>query len=223
MGMHFGLVAVKTDVAQLMEAFPIAWPKHEFKTRGEVAGLAALGSWIATNARFVSAATWTPDNPGTEAYGFWQDGEWAILLDPDFVQAGDLKGLAALGERFGCALSFVIETASATAMFWRVDGGHVARHIRFESGEMHVEGERLPQEEGLPSDVFYMTEMEDLQRAFGITPLEQLPADKPLTGAAYVDRTDYAPIKQARQAGAADAAKAPPSVTPARRPWWKFR
>ena len=210
MGMHFGLVAVKTDVAQLMEAFSIAWPKHAFKTRGEVAGLGALGSWIAGNARFVSAAKWTPDNPGTEAYGFWQDGEWAILLDPDFVQAGDSKGLVVLGERFGCALSFVIETASATAIFWQVDGGHVARHIRFESGDMHVEGERLPQEEGLPSDAFYMTEMEDLQRAFGITPLSGLSDDKPMQGMAFVDRTDYSALR------AADAAAAPS------RPWWKL-
>ena len=206
MGMHFGLVAVKADVAQLVEAFSIAWPRHELKTRGDVAGVGALGAWMSAHARFVSAAKWTPDNPAIDTYGFWQDGDWAILLDPDFVRAADSTGLAVLGERFGRALSFVIETAGATAMFWQFDGGRVSRHVSFQSGEMHAEGDRLPQEDGLPSDCFYMNEMESLQRAFGITPVDALSGDHPVQGVAYVDRTDYAALREARRQRAATAA-----------------
>ncbi len=211
MGMRFGLVAVKADVAQLVEAFSAAWPHAEFKKRADVVGLLALDSWMEANARYVSASKWTPDNPEVDAYGFWQDGEWAILLDFHLLASSDTERLAVLSERLGRVLAFNIETTSATALFWQFDGGRVSRHIRFLDGDMHVEGERLPQEDGLPTDRFYMSELQDLQRAFAITLLSELPDDKPMQGMAFVDRTDYSEATT-------EVATAPPSG----KPWWRI-
>jgi len=57
-----------------------------------------------------------------------------------------------------------------------------------------------------------------LQRAFGLTLLEQLPADHPVIGTACIDRTDYGALKKIRQARAPDAAAAPAR----KRSWWRF-
>jgi hypothetical protein len=218
LGMHFGILAVKAEVDQLMAAFPTVWPRHEPTARTSLAGLEALDAWMRATQRRVTAAAWSLDNPAIDTFGFWQDGEWAVMLDRSYVQASDRRALAALSERFGLALSFVIETSGACAFFDAFAQGRQVRRIQSIDGAVASEGDRLAQEAGLPAASYYMDETEQLLRAFGITPLGQLPAEHPVAGAAYVDRTDYGAPKKAREARIPGAVVAPAP----RRPWWRF-
>ncbi len=67
-----------------------------------------------------------------------------------------------------------------------------------------------------------MDETEQLQRAFGITPLAGLPANVSVVGAAFIDGTDHAASNRERQGGSGQPAPAPPLPPPRRRPWWRF-
>lgn len=218
MGMHFGVVAVKAEVGQLMAAFATVWPRHECTARASLAGLEALDTWMRTTQRHVTAAAWSADHPGADTFGFWQDGDWAVMLDPSYVQASDPRALAALSERFGLALSFIIETSGGCAFFDAFERGRRVRRIQSIDGAVTLEGERLAQEAGLPAASYYMDETEQMQRAFGLTPLQQLRADHPVIGAACIDRTDYGAAKKAREARGPDPAAAPAPE----RPWWRF-
>ena len=222
--MHFGIVAVKVPVERLLEAFTSVWPHHEPTTRVPLAGLEALDAWMRATQRQVTVGAWSTDNRGIDTFGFWQDGEWAVLLDPAYVQASDGKALAALSERFGLALSFVIETAGACAFFDAHERGRRIRRLQSVDGALQAEGERLPQEAGFDPSRYYMDETEQLQRAFGITPLDRLPADTAVVGAAYIDRTDYGALQAARASRVAPRARAPasPARSEVRRPWWRF-
>jgi len=227
--MHFGIVAVKVPVAQVIEAFATVWPRHEPTASVPLAGLEALHDWMRSTQRQVALGAGSIDNPGTDTFGFWQDGEWAVMLDPSYVQASDRPALAALSQHLGLVLSFVIETSGGCAFFDAYDGGQRIRRIQSIDGVLQTEGARLPQEAGLPDGRFYMDETEQLQRAFGITPLTGLPADLPVRGAAYLDRTDYGALKAAQPPRAPRAAPgAGPKATAsarepaAKRPWWRF-
>ena len=226
MGMHFGIVAVRTDVAQLIDAFATTWPSLEPKTSATLAGLDALWAWMDANAHRVSAGAWSPDNPGTEVFGFWQDSAWAVMLDPSYVQASDSKAMAALSERFGLVLSFVIETTGGCAFFSAFDQGKQLRSIVSIDGELNTVGERLAEEAGLPDSTYYMDETEKLQLAFGIMPLEQMAADATVQGASFIDRTDYSAIRKvredkARAAAASSCKSSAPQAAIAKRPWWR--
>lgn len=212
--MHFGIVAVKAGVAQLVEAFALCWPRHQPITRTWLVGMEALGAWMRAAQRESAAGAGPAGHHGIDTFGFWQDGEWAVLWDPSYALASDRRALATLSERFGLALSFVIETSGGCAFFDAYAQGQPLRRIQSIDGKVATEGARLPQEAGLAEARFYMDETEQLQLAFGLTPPPRLPADWPLTGAAYFDGTDYAALKAARPAQAAAA--------PTRRPWWRF-
>jgi len=218
LGMHLGIVAVKAQVGQLMAAFAACWPRHEPTARASLAGLEALDAWMRATQRQATAAAGSADNPGIDTFGFWQDGEWAVMFDPSYVQASDPRALAALSERFGLALSFILETSGGCAFFDAFEQGRRVRRIQSIDGTVASEGERLAQEAGLPAASYYVDETEQLQRAFGLTLLEQLPADHPVIGTACIDRTDYGALKKARQTRAPDAAAAPAR----KRSWWRF-
>lgn len=210
MGMHYGIVAVKADVAQLVEAVRVAWPKHEPAQTAQMAGFGELHDWTRARQRAAQAARQSRDEPDTDVFGFWQDGPWAVMMDASYAQVSDPRALAALSERFGLALSFVIETAGGCAFFDAFEHGQPARSIRSVDGEVTTKGEPLAQEAQLRRGHFYMEETERLQAAFGLTPLGKLPADQAITAAAYLDGNDYSRLRQAVAAPA-----------PARRPWWR--
>lgn len=217
MGVHFGIVAVKAQVGQLLAACATCWPRLEPTARVPLTGLVALHDWMRATQRHVTAAALSVDSPGIDTFGFWQDGEWAVMLDLSYVQASDRRALALLSERFGLALSFVIETSGGCAFFDAFAQGRQVRRIQSIDGAVTSHGERLAQETGLPAASYYVDETEQLQRAFGLTLFEQLPADHPVIGTAYIDRTDYGALKKSRGARAPEAAAPAP-----RRPWWRF-
>ena len=214
MGMHLGMLAVKADVGRLVEAFSTVWPTYEPHMQTTVSGIAALAAWMRANEQEVSAAAWSLDNPGTCTFGFWQDGEWAVLWDPRYVMVSDADELAALSERFEIAVSFVIETFGGTAHFCACKAGQKVRELISYDDKLVRRGERLPEEAGLSDSRFYMNEIEQLMIAFGVAMPYDLPADAPLRGAAFIDRTDYEDFRKSREARVA-------AENAAKRPWWR--
>lgn len=220
-----GMVAVRGDAEELIDAFTDAWPTFEPKIRATMVGAGTLWNWIKDNERAVYGNAWSPDNPGTSAYGFWQDGEWAVMLDPDFVQAGDQPGLSRLSERFGLVLSFIVETAGGCAFFNAFERGRLLRSIDWNDGKFASQGDPLSQEAGLPAERYYVDETEQLQANFGITPIDRLSEDLPCAGAAFTDRTDYSALMHERAVRRASSdTKLDPLSGHAStaRPWWKF-
>jgi hypothetical protein len=215
--MHFGIVAVKSEVAQLVDAFARCWPKHQPVASASLAGLEALHAWMRATQREATAGAGPSGHHGIDTFGVWQDGEWAGMLDPGYAQASDRQALEALSERFGTALSFVIETSGGCAFFDAYGQGQRLRRIQSIDGVLTSAGARLPEEAALPESTYYGDETEQLQLAFGITPPGRLPADLPVTGAAYLDRADYVVQKAAPRGRPADA-----SPPPVRRSWWRF-
>ena len=214
MGMHFGIVAARTQVAQLMDAFAGAWPHHQPRSRVTLAGLSAMGDWMRATQRQAAAT----DAGSLDVFGFWQDGQWALMLDPSYAQASDRRALATLSERFGLVLSFVVETSARCAFFEAFDGGRLVRRIQAIDGELQSDGQRLPQEAGLPEDRYDADETRQLQRAFGIAGIEGVPSDVSVVGAAYLDRTDYGTPQRRRT----PLPPAPSPSDPPRRAWWRF-
>lgn len=208
MGMHYGIAAVKADVAQLIDAMRVAWPKHEPAQTATVAGFVALHDWTRATQRAANAARQSKEEPDTDVFGFWQDGPWAVMMDASYAQVSDPRALAALSERFGQALSFVIETAGGCAFFDAYEHGQLVRSVRSVDGEVTTQGKPLAQEAGLRQGRFYMEETDRLQTAFGLTQPGNLPADQAITAAAYLDCNDYSRLRQAVAA-------------PAKRPWWR--
>jgi len=161
--MHFGIVAVRAQRDALVDAFAAAWPHHGCRARVTLAGLEALSDWMRATQRQAAEA-----REPVDVFGFWQDGEWAVMFDPSYAQASDRRALATLSERCGLVLSFVVETAGGCAFFEAFDGGRLLRRIQSIDGALQAEGARLPQEAGLPEDHYFEDETRRLQRAFGL-------------------------------------------------------
>jgi hypothetical protein len=212
-GIHFGLLVARTDVAHLVEAFAVTWPTFESKTSLQMSGVGTVAQWAHDHAREVSARDWSTDNLPVCTFGFWQEGAWAVMYDPSYLQASDDAALAALSARLGTVLSFVVESAVGGAAFSVHEHGRLSWSIDSLEGETREQGQRPGEAAGLPVDGFFVGEVEQLQRAYGLTPMEELPGDWPTQGRAYIDRTDYSATKRARAARPATAAT---------RSWWRF-
>jgi len=224
LGMHFGLVAVKADVKQLVEAFPLTWPQYEVTAAASLDGLEQLWRWQQSNERSVSGEHRSKAGPGAEVFEFWQDGPWAIMMDPSYVQASDENALAALSIRFGLALSFVIETSGGCAYFWCFKEGGLLRSVQYADGKLVTRREPMEEESGMRPDSFYMEETEELQKRFGITPPEQLSEARQCEGLAVIDRTDYSALLAAKGTTRPSESEhlPPPLASMSGRPWWKF-
>ncbi|QDU97328.1 hypothetical protein [Lignipirellula cremea] len=195
MGMHIGLVAAQTSVAELSAALLKACPNLELvASQKEFASADDLWAWKEANEQFVSAADWSQDTPGKSVYMFWQDGPWAILLDPDYTLASNDNLLQTLSSTFGKVLSFVVESAGGCAFFWCYENGVQRRQISNTDGEVTLEGEPLAEETGIDANNYYMEETEALWRAFGIAPYERLESAVGCIAISVIDRTDYSDL-----------------------------
>lgn len=191
MGMHVGLVVAETPVEKLKEAFLAQCPQLELvETKTDFTHVDELWQWKDANEVFVSAADWSHENPGKSVYVFWQDKNWAMMLDPEYVFASDESLLSELSNEFGQALSFIVESAGGVACFWCYQNGTLRRQISYHDGEMEFAGEPLPQEEGIDVNNYYMDETEALWRAFGLRPHESLNS-RQCVAISVIDRSDY--------------------------------
>jgi hypothetical protein len=220
MGMHFGLIAAKAPLSEFRIAFSETWPQLEVAASADgFSSVDDIWSWKSANERFVSAAKWTKENPGSEVYILCQDGPWAVLMDFSYVLAGDEEALQELSTRFGSVLSFIVETAGGSAYFCSYEWGQMRRMIHNIDGEITSSGVSLPQEEGIDVGRYYMEGTEQLMRAFGLSIPENLPIASAAVAIATIDRTDYTQLTGNVSGGKSSGYESPSQAT---KPWWKF-
>lgn len=216
MGMHFGLVAIKGSVADFIKDIPLIWPKFEIAaSEDRFSNVEAVWLWMKEHKRFVSAASWTKENPGTECVFITQFGPWAIFMDPSYVHTSDEKALKQLSDMNGLVLSFAIETAGGCAYFWCYDSGQLKRSILNTGDEVLIEGSPLAEESGLNVEGFYMDETQALMNAFGLPSIQELPIPAATTAIALTDHTDYSKLmnKMTSEQNTKSAVV---------KPWWRF-
>jgi hypothetical protein len=235
MGMHVGMIAAKVTAHRLRGEFLRLYPEYERVAEEEsFPNWDAAWTWQKDHEEFVSAADWTPSNPGRSVYIFWQEGPWAVMSDPSYVHAMDQENLSALSASLGTVLSLVVETAGGCASFGCFEGGRLRRWIDYSDGKAALSGEPLPEEAGIDVSHFYMDEAEAIWKAFGLhTFTDDIEAEK-WQAICVIDRTDYgdllAKVKQQNnifeappnpKTGAAvpENAQAP---RVSRRPWWRI-
>jgi hypothetical protein len=223
MGMHIGLVAAKTSVARLRDAFLRAWPNYQLAESADHLGNPQEAqAWQKAHARRVTAAQWSADNLEKMAFIFWQDGPWAAFMDESYVLGMDEPALAQLSAELGTVITFTVETAGGCAFFRCFENGQLRRSIDNSDGEMSSQGDPLPQEAGIDTGKYYMQETEQLASAFGLVPFDQMPTSADLQAISVIDRTDYGEVST--------TAALPPPKEPAQaamprsqqKPWWKF-
>ena len=66
--MHFGLVAVKAEVAQLIDASTAVWPTFELAGTATLAGFDARRPWRIAKQRVVTSQDWSLHEPGTDEH-----------------------------------------------------------------------------------------------------------------------------------------------------------
>jgi hypothetical protein len=131
--MHVGLVASRTTVVELHQAFAEILPHLEEVDSADLATVNDLWRWMDAHRKFVSAAEWRPDNRGTEVIAFWQDGPWAVFTDGSYVLPSDDERLASLSTRFPTVLSFIVESAGGDGLERRGDLLSCEREVGLES------------------------------------------------------------------------------------------
>jgi hypothetical protein len=169
MGMHIGLVAVKTSLDNLRRAFELAWPELEIteEQRG-FADAAALEAWQQARTNAVAGDDWSLSNPGSEVYLLCEQSGWAFLLDHTYTLASDSSGLESISKSCKEAFGFVVESAGGTAFFNCAREGQIVRSIASVDGDVEAAGVSLPEEAGIDSSQFFMDETEQLMSALGI-------------------------------------------------------
>ncbi|MEZ6189678.1 MAG: hypothetical protein R3C45_00125 [Phycisphaerales bacterium] len=225
MGMHFGLVAARTSVADFIDMFPKAWTKFEIiKSEANLKTRDDAVAWKQTHEEFVSAAKWSPSNPGKEVYIFWEDGPWAVMMDTSYVLASDEESLKILSKHFEKTISFVVESAGGSACFWCFENGDLRRRISNSNFDIDMSGDPLPEEDGIDIDGYYMDETEALCKAFGLSEINDVTPSKGFRAICVIDRTDYS-VPSGNDVFAsnpADSLKPKSETSTHKKPWWKI-
>lgn len=161
MGMHLAYVATKAPVSRLRESFFRTWPKFETVAVADgFPNAESVWAWKSSHEKIVFAAEWTKENPGQEVYVFWQDGSWAVMMDHSYTLASDQNGLSRLSSEFGTVISFVVESAGASAFFWYFKNGDLRRSISNDGNDISTTGEAITEEAGIDISNYYMDETE---------------------------------------------------------------
>lgn len=192
MGMHLGLIAVKTSAENLKSLLLSHCPHLELvDSKSDFASIEEVWQWKDDKTEFVSAADWSLENPGKSVYLIWQDGDWALFFDSEYVLSSNNDLLSGLSKQLDQSLSFVVESAGGCAFFTCFENGTLRRKITYFDDNAELEGEPLPEEEGIDVDNYYMDETEALWKAFGINAVQCLQTSKDCLAIRVIDRTDY--------------------------------
>lgn len=223
MGMHIGLVAAKTTVPRLRDAFLRAWPSYQLaESADHLKDPQEAEQWQKAHARRVTAAQWGPDNPEKMVFVFWQDGPWAAFMDESYVLAMDEPALVLLSGELGTVISFAVETAGGCAFFRCFENGQLRRSIDNSDGKMTSQGDPLPQEAGIDTANYYMDETEQLAHAFGLVPFDRMPTSSDLQAISVIDKTDYGEVIKTAAPPPPQTPISPPEPKMGQKPWWKF-
>ncbi|MEQ8855425.1 hypothetical protein [Gimesia sp.] len=195
MGMHVGLIATKSSVADFLKAFPRVFPHLEIvDAAGDFPDTDSIWEWKDTHEEFVPASDWRKDNPGKTVYLLWQDGPWTLLFDPSYLLPSANKELAVLSNEMGPVLSFVIDTTGGCAFFSCFENGELRREVIYNDATIQEQGTPLPQEAGIDMTQYYMDETEALWSAWGISPAERLASPLGCQAICVIDHTDYSDL-----------------------------
>src|SRR5262245_43478012 len=118
------LIAVRGTSDRFREALPRVWRNYRL-----VESSPALGSedeLIAWSERRCEYLAGTSPN---DVKAFWQDGDWAVMLDFSMLLIDDPARLAALSREFGLVAAGLTQGTSGTAMFSLFENGSVRREI----------------------------------------------------------------------------------------------
>lgn len=193
--MHVGLIAVRARADDFRAAFSSIWERYEVVSSADtLRGYDAMSQWRQANEKFVSARDWSLEDPGKEVYVFYQDGPWGVMMsESDYSLMQDEEALSRLGSKFGLALSFTVESASACAFFWCFEGGVLRRSILNDGETIETLGKRLAQEENIDIENFYMKETEELMAAFGLSNMSGSLDSVVYHAVSVIDRSDRGP------------------------------
>jgi hypothetical protein len=138
---------------------------------------------------------------------FWQDGDWAVMLDLSMLMIDEPARLAALSREAGVVAAGLTQGTAGTVMFSLFENGALRREIaRADGAELVNFGEPVPAEAGLRvAETFSLDELERLWTGLGMAPFWSDPKP-PLVALHVVDTADYA-VQPER---------------PPKKPWWKF-
>jgi len=148
------IIAARTTPQLLRDAVANAWPN--LRIVDEAAGLQNLEEFF----------EWSRSR--NEAKAFYQDGEWAVLFDPEMTMCGDAEPLASLSKSLGKVFVGTTQGTSGFAEIIVLDGGREIRRITYVDEELTESGEPLPEEAGLDVADFYMAANEEIAARLGI-------------------------------------------------------
>jgi hypothetical protein len=155
---------------------------------------------------------------------FYEDASHGVCIDSSMTMFGETEGLARLSKLVGRTLSLYLSTHGGCAAFEVFEAGQSVRKVEFADDALETVGQRLPLEEQLPSDIFYLQEVDALWAAFG---MKQPPGDwedgAAVRLALYRDHACERATEQRRLANnpATQPVEPPKPVEPSK-PWWKF-
>jgi hypothetical protein len=190
-----GRVAARTDIDSLERVLRGADPALVFSaTTRTLRGRPSAEDWL--------AAQTTSDN-NLYSLPLWQDGDWAVVVDDDFLINTSEPALEALSLAFGHVLGVFLDESGESIEFVSYRQGAIERHINQGDGELLVQGEPLANEAGIPFDSLYHGGAERLWRSFGLSGF----------AAAWSQPLRVLAVEEASRSGRGAAAA---------RPWWKL-
>jgi len=152
------LIAARATPQVLRDAVLRAWPElHVVDESPTVQNLEEFDDWSRSRR-----------SRAHDTKAFYQDGQWAVLLDLSMTMCADDGELAVLSHALG---RIIIATTQGTAGFAEiivVDNGVETRRITSVEGELSEGGTPLPEEAGLDLSDFYMAANEEIAHRLGL-------------------------------------------------------
>ena len=116
---------------------------------------------------------------GSEAWYFWQVGDWAIVGDISMKLARDQEAIEALSEAVGETIVGAIDPSFQYVLFSAVSEGETRRLLVLEDDELVEEGFPVAAERGRHLDDFDEEELERIWTSYGLPTFEHDPIDGP--------------------------------------------
>jgi hypothetical protein len=203
MSLSRALIAIRGDRDHFRELFLRVWGYYRL-----VAVSPALNSLDEFTAWSEPRCGYLKGEHPNDVKAFWQDGDWAVLLDLSMLLIDEPARLAALSREAGVAAAGLTQGTSGTAMFSLFEDGSARREIARSEGALLANfGEPLAAEAGLRvADGFYIDELERLWAGLGLSPFWSEPRP-PLVALHVIETGDYG---------------VPLPSNGKKKPWWKF-
>lgn len=115
--------------------------------------------------------------PGSDAWYFWQHGEWAVMGDLGIALQRDEQAHEKLSARLGEVVVAALDTAYEYAYFAFCEGGKRRRRLMLEEGVFEMEGLPVKPERGHHMLEFNEEECERIWSAYDLPTFEYDPLE----------------------------------------------